>query len=83
MWCIPQVYTPKHASWLNMVEIETGVLRASAWIAAIDDPKRLRREIAAWERKRNAARSRIKWMFATDEARAKMGRAYPAASKES
>jgi hypothetical protein len=32
---------------------------------------------------RNAARSRIKWMFTTDKARAKMGRAYPATSKES
>ncbi|MGY4404010.1 hypothetical protein ACVIYL_004813 [Bradyrhizobium sp. USDA 3315] len=49
----------------------------------IDDPKRLRREIAAWERKRNAARPRIKWMFTTDKARAKMGRAWPATAKES
>jgi len=76
-------YTPKHASWLNMVEIEIGVLRGQCLDRRIDNPKRLRREIAAWERKRNAARSRIKWMFTTDKARAKMGRAYPAASKES
>jgi len=68
-------YTPKHASWLNMVEIEIGVLRGQCLDRRIDDPKRLRREIAAWERKRNAARSRIKWMFTTDKARAKMGRA--------
>src|SRR6202790_1913252 len=76
-------YTPKHASWLNMVEIEIGVLRGQCLDRRIDDPKRLRREIAAWERQRNAARSRIKWMFTTDKARAKMGRAYPATSKES
>ena len=76
-------YTPKHASWLNMVEIEIGVLRGQCLDRRIEDPKRLRREIAAWERKRNAARSRIKWMFTTDKARAKMGRAYPATSKES
>src|SRR5437773_567353 len=76
-------YTPKHASWLNMVEIEIGVLRGQCLDRRIDDPKRLRREIAAWERKRNAARSRIKWMFTTDKARTKMGRAYPATSKES
>jgi hypothetical protein len=32
-------YTPKHASWLNMVEIEIGVLRAaSAWIAGSTTP---------------------------------------------
>ncbi|WP_229188448.1 IS630 family transposase [Bradyrhizobium oropedii] len=76
-------YTPKHASWLNMVEIEIGVMRGQCLDRRIDDPKRLRREIAAWERQRNAARSRIKWMFTTDKARSKMGRAYPNASKES
>src|ERR1700685_2970499 len=76
-------YTPKHASWLNMVEIEIGVLRGQCLDRRIDDPKRLRREIIAWERRRNAARSRIKWMFTTNKARAKMGRAYPATSKES
>ena len=76
-------YTPKHASWLNMVEIEIGVLRGQCLDRRIDDPKRLRREITAWERQRNAARSRIKWMFTTDKARAKMGRAYPLTSKES
>ena len=76
-------YTPKHASWLNMVEIEIGVLRGQCLDRRIDDPKRLRREITAWERQRNAARSRIKWMFTTDKARAKMGRAYPVTSKES
>src|SRR3984957_18637393 len=76
-------YTPKHASWLNMVEIEIGVMRGQCLDRRIDDPKRLRREIAAWERTRNAARSRIKWMFTTDNARTKMGRAYPDTSKES
>ncbi|TQF32861.1 IS630 family transposase [Bradyrhizobium sp. UNPA324] len=76
-------YTPKHASWLNMVEIEIGVLRGQCLDRRIDDSKRLRREIAIWERRRNAARSRVKWMFTTDKARAKMGRAYPATSKES
>jgi hypothetical protein len=44
---------------------------------------RLRREIVAWERQRNAAAARIKWMFTTEKARAKMGRTYPATSKES
>jgi transposase len=76
-------YTPKHASWLNMVEIEIGVLRGQCLDRRIDDPKRLGREIAAWERQRNAASARIKWMFTTDKARAKMGRAYPLTSNES
>ena len=76
-------YTPKHASWLNMVEIEIGVLRGQCLARRIDDPKQLRREISAWERQRNAARSRIKWMFTTEKARTKMRSAYPNASKES
>jgi transposase len=76
-------YTPKHASWLNMVEIEIGVMRGQCLNRRIDNPKPLRREITAWERRRNAARSRIKWMFTTDNARTKMGRAYPDTSKES
>src|SRR5580693_5673515 len=76
-------YTPKHASWLNMVEIEIGVLRGQCLDRRIDDPKRLISEIAVWEKQRNAAGARIKWMFTTEKARAKMGRAYPVTSKES
>jgi len=76
-------YTPKHASWLNMVEIEIGVLQGQCLGRRIDDPKRLRNEIAAWERQRNKARARINWMFTTDKARTKLGRAYPDMLKES
>ena len=70
-------YTPKHASWLNMVEIEIGVLRGQCLDRRIDSNEQLEAEIAAWERQRNASGARIKWMFTIDKARAKMGRAYP------
>jgi len=70
-------FTPKHASWLNMVEIEIGVLRGQCLDRRIDSKEQLEAEIAAWERQRNASGARIKWMFTTDKARAKMGRAYP------
>jgi hypothetical protein len=70
-------YTPKHASWLNMVEIEIGVLKGQCLDRRIDNPEELAREIAAWQRRRNAAGARVKWMFTTEKARAKMGRAYP------
>jgi hypothetical protein len=53
-------YTPKHASWLNMVEIEIGVLRGQCLDRRIDDPNRVISEIAAWEKQRNAAGARIK-----------------------
>jgi hypothetical protein len=76
-------YTPKHASWLNMVEIEIGVLRAQCLNRRIGERERLVAEIQAWERKRNAARARITWMFTTQRARAKLARAYPNPTKES
>jgi len=70
-------YVPKHASWLNMVEIEIGVLAAQCLDRRIASIEQLAAETAAWERQRNAAGARIKWMFTTEKARAKMGRAYP------
>ena len=70
-------YVPKHASWLNMVEIEIGVLRSQCLDRRIATQQQLASEIAAWERQRNASGARIKWMFTTEKARVKMGRAYP------
>jgi transposase len=73
-------HLPKHASWLNMVEIEIGVLRSQCLDRRIPHQQQLVSEIAAWERQRNTSKARIKWMFTTERARAKMGRAYPVAS---
>jgi hypothetical protein len=70
-------YVPKHASWLNMVEIEIGVLRGQCLDRRIASQKQLVSEIAAWEHQRNASGARIKWMFTTEKARTKMRRAYP------
>jgi transposase len=70
-------YVPKHASWLNMVEIEIGVLAAQCLDRRIESIWQLTAEIVAWEQQRNSAGARIKWMFTTEKARAKMGRAYP------
>ena len=76
-------YVPKHASWLNMVEIEIGVLASQCLDRRIESYARLVAETAAWEKQRNAARARINWMFTTEKARAKMGRAYPKPSSSS
>jgi len=70
-------YVPKHASWLNMVEIEIGVLVRQCLDHRIDSFTRLVAETATWEKRRNVERARINWMFTTEKARAKMGRAYP------
>ncbi len=76
-------HTPKHASWLNMVEIEIGVLRNQCLDRRIADRTTLERQIAAWEKQRNNEEARITWMFTTERARAKLARAYPVTAKES
>jgi transposase len=53
-------YVPKHASWLNMVEIEIGVLARQCLDRRIDNFARLVAETAAWEKRRNADRARVK-----------------------
>ena len=47
-------YVPKHASWLNMVEIEIGVLASQCLDRRIESYTRLVAETAAWEKRRNA-----------------------------
>ena len=74
-------HTPKHASWLNMVEI--GVLRGQCLNRRIEQRDELVAEIAAWEHHRNASGARINWMFTTERARSKLARAYPPPGKKS
>jgi hypothetical protein len=61
----------------DMVEIEIGVLAAQCLDRRIESVEQLIAETAAWERQCNSAKARIKWMFTTEKARAKMGGAYP------
>jgi transposase len=70
-------FTPKHASWLNMVEIEIGVMVRQCLDRRIADKATMVAEIAAWERRRNREQARIEWMFTVERAREKLGRAYP------
>jgi len=70
-------FTPKHASWLNMVEIEIGVMVDQCLDRRIPDKATLIKQIAAWERRRNAEKASINWVFTVDRARQKLGRAYP------
>ena len=75
-------YTPKHASWLNMVEIEIGVMVGQCLDRRIPDKGTLVAEVAAWERRRNAAQDRIHWLFTVERARTKLARSYPPHSGE-
>jgi transposase len=76
-------YTPKHASWLNMVEIEIGVLRGQCLDRRIGERDRLVAEVAAWQRQRNASGARVKWKFTTEKARTKLACAFPDILNES
>jgi hypothetical protein len=76
-------FTPKRASWLNMVEIEIGVMVKQCLDRRIADKATLISEIAAWERRRNTSKARINWMFTVDRARQKMGRVYPQPARRS
>jgi hypothetical protein len=69
-------FVPKHASWLNMVEIEIGVLRTQCLDRRIAERAELESEIAAWQLKRNLNQEKIQWMFDCEKARKKMLDAY-------
>jgi hypothetical protein len=70
-------YTPKQGSWLNMAEIELSVLTGQCLNRRLGAKEELVREVAAWERQRNAAAARIDWRFTTDQARIKLKKLYP------
>ena len=70
-------YTPTHGSWLNMAEIELSVFSRGCLNRRISDEPELRREVAALERERNAAKSAINWRFTTQDARRKLQHIYP------
>lgn len=70
-------YTPKHASWLNMVEIEIGILASQCLDRRIPTKAMLVDEVAHWERARNEEGATINWLFTVEKARIKLGRKYP------
>lgn len=70
-------YTPKHGSWLNMVEIELSILSNQCLKRRLPDLTILQHEASAWERRRNAAKATVKWRFSVTDARTKLVRLYP------
>ena len=70
-------HTPKHGSWLNVAECELSVLARQCLDRRIPDLDTLKREVAAWERARNAAAVGVDWQFTTADARVKLKRLYP------
>jgi len=70
-------YTPKHGSWLNMAEIELGVLIRQCLSRRIPDKSTLEKEVRAWQKDRNAKVVKVDWRFTTADARIKLKHLYP------
>lgn len=69
-------YTPKHASWLKMTEIEIGILSRQCLDRRIANRELLESEVAAWQQARNEEERTIEWHFTRQDADKKMGRNY-------
>ena len=70
------VYTPKHASWLNMVEIEFSALSKQCLDRRIGDMETMDEEVGVWVKERNTDRVKINWQFSKDAAREKFQERY-------
>ncbi len=70
-------HTPKHGSWLNMAEIELGVLARQCLDRRIPDQLTLTQAVHAWQTTRNQAHTSVDWHFTTADARIKLKRLYP------
>jgi DDE superfamily endonuclease len=69
-------YTPKHGSWLNMAEIELSAFERDL-PERVGDRAAMAAHASAWERRRNGAKVKADWQFATDDARVKLRKLYP------
>ena len=70
-------YTPKHGSWLDMAEIEIGVMSRQALAKPLPDMESFKEQVRIWTIKRNAECKKINWQFKTTDARIKLAKLYP------
>ncbi len=70
-------YTPKHGSWLNMIEIEFSIVTRQCWQQRLPSREAVRELVEPWVADRNLAGSTVDWRFTTDDARTKLARLYP------
>jgi len=73
-------FTPKHGSWLNMVEIELSILVRQCLGQRIPDRPTLASHVTAWQQRRNDQKATIHWQFSVEKARTKLARLYPSPS---
>jgi hypothetical protein len=71
-------YTPKHASWLNMAEIEINIMDRQCTGGRIASKTEMKKEVAAWVRSRNKQKKKIEWTFTKQDADEKLRKHYVA-----
>jgi hypothetical protein len=69
-------YTPKSASWLNMIEIEFSALVKQCLDRRIPTEEQLRKEVLAIIKERGDKQIKIHWQFSIQRARQKLNTAY-------
>ena len=62
-------YTPKHASWLNMAEIEISVLSRQCLKSRIPAMDKLKSRVQSWQDNRNSEKIGINWSFTKKDAK--------------
>ena len=70
-------YTPKHGSWLDMAEIEIGVMSRQVLSKPFADIESFKRQVRIWTARRNSQCVKIHWQFKTQDARCKLAKLYP------
>ena len=70
------IYTPKCASWLNMIEIEFSALSRQCLNRRISSISKLSNEVIAYFKERSEKGVKIVWQFSRETARQKLNRRY-------
>jgi hypothetical protein len=70
-------YTPKHGSWLNMAELEIGVMSRQCLGRRMACIETMAHEVESWVTQRNSQKSTVHRQFTTADARIKLQHLYP------
>ena len=70
------IYTPKHASWLNMAEMEINIMDRQCTGGRIESKEKLEADLKIWSKQRNQNKSTIEWKFTRQDADRKLSKHY-------
>ena len=76
------IYTPKSASWLNMIEIEFSAISRLCLDRRIASKEKLEKEVLAIIKERSEKQIKINWQFSIETAREKLNRHYKQVNPE-